>query len=144
MALTFRRWMRDLLLTVLILMGFVTLAHALFFITAIHICDQTKHEVAGLDVRVIGESIQLFHARVGRCPSGDVLGALVDAQYLERVPLDPWDRPYLIDALEAGLVLGSLGRDGEPGGDGQDADIRHVVPCPPEHAPPPEPARECP
>ena len=48
--------------------------------------------------------------------------------YLSRiVPPDPWGRPYVYRA--PGLVntvsydLYSLGRDGKPGGDGEDADI---------------------
>lgn len=42
------------------------------------------------------------------------------------IPCDPWGRPYLdqqpCSADEAPLVR-TLGRDGEPGGDGDDADV---------------------
>jgi general secretion pathway protein G len=48
--------------------------------------------------------------------------------YLSKVvPLDPWGRPYVY--VSPGTVnqesydLYSLGRDGKPGGDGEDADI---------------------
>jgi general secretion pathway protein G len=49
--------------------------------------------------------------------------------YLRKdVPLDPWGRPYLYRAPgernPAAFDLGSLGRDGKVGGDGEDADIR--------------------
>jgi general secretion pathway protein G len=48
--------------------------------------------------------------------------------YLKRdVPLDPWGRPYLYkcpgDHTPTGYDLSTLGRDGEPGGEGEDADI---------------------
>ncbi len=41
------------------------------------------------------------------------------------VPLDPWDTPYLYKKLDAiSYVTVSLGADGQPGGEGEDADIR--------------------
>jgi general secretion pathway protein G len=44
------------------------------------------------------------------------------------VPLDPWNRPYIYrspaDADVSGFDLQSLGRDGRPGGEGEDADVR--------------------
>jgi general secretion pathway protein G len=48
--------------------------------------------------------------------------------YLRKeVPLDPWGRPYLYRAPgvanPTSYDLYSLGRDGQPGGDGEDADI---------------------
>jgi general secretion pathway protein G len=45
----------------------------------------------------------------------------------KEVPLDPWGRPYLYASPGTqgvdGFDLYSLGRDGQPGGDGEDADI---------------------
>jgi general secretion pathway protein G len=48
--------------------------------------------------------------------------------YLRKdVPLDPWDRPYVYkspgEQSRAGFDLLSLGRDGQPGGEGEDADV---------------------
>lgn len=48
--------------------------------------------------------------------------------YLRKdVPLDPWGRPYVyrVPAVESplGYDLLSLGRDGEQGGEGEDADL---------------------
>jgi general secretion pathway protein G len=49
--------------------------------------------------------------------------------YLRKaVPLDPWGRPYVYRAPgernPSGFDLESLGRDGKPGGEGEDADLR--------------------
>ena len=46
-----------------------------------------------------------------------------DGGYLERVPVDPWDGPYLYATDGRSYVLRSLGADGKEGGDGYDADI---------------------
>jgi general secretion pathway protein G len=43
--------------------------------------------------------------------------------YLERVPLDPWNREYLYASDGRTYVLRSLGADGEEGGEGVDADL---------------------
>jgi general secretion pathway protein G len=49
--------------------------------------------------------------------------------YLRKaVPLDPWGRPYFYRAPgernPSAFDLESLGRDGKPGGEGEDADVR--------------------
>jgi general secretion pathway protein G len=48
--------------------------------------------------------------------------------YLKKaVPLDPWGRPYIYGSPgehnPTGYDLATLGRDGQPGGDDEDADI---------------------
>lgn len=45
--------------------------------------------------------------------------------YLDRVPRDPWDRPYvyLYPGNQGEFDVYSLGRDGQQGGEGLDADI---------------------
>lgn len=48
--------------------------------------------------------------------------------YLRRgVPMDPWNRPYEYASPgvhdSTGFDLATLGRDGEPGGEGEDADV---------------------
>jgi general secretion pathway protein G len=48
--------------------------------------------------------------------------------YLKKaIPLDPWGRPYLYESPgehnPAGYDLSTLGRDGQPGGKDEDADI---------------------
>lgn len=47
--------------------------------------------------------------------------------YINKLPLDPWGRAFLYERpgsrSERGYDLYSLGADGEPGGEGPDADI---------------------
>lgn len=51
-------------------------------------------------------------------------GAPGGEPYMERIPLDPWDNEYHYEVQPGGkpLIL-SYGADGEPGGEGKDADI---------------------
>ena len=62
-----------------------------------------------------------------RVPSGDPPARNWRGPYLKRaVPLDPWGRPYEYEGPSTGIGdyrARSLGRDGAPGGVGEDADI---------------------
>jgi general secretion pathway protein G len=61
-------------------------------------------------------------------PSGEPAARNWRGPYLKKaVPLDPWGRPYVFrspgEKNANGYDLLSLGRDGQPGGSGEDADI---------------------
>ncbi len=51
--------------------------------------------------------------------------AVAGLGYLDRMPKDPRDRPYLYEnpGKQGAPDIYSLGRDGQPGGDGPDADV---------------------
>jgi len=61
-------------------------------------------------------------------PTGDPLARNWRGPYLRKpVPLDPWDRPYVYrspgtERVESYDLL-TYGRDGAPGGEGEDADV---------------------
>ena len=61
-------------------------------------------------------------------PQGDPPARNWRGPYLKKpVPLDPWGRPYLFTAPSSanpsGYDIVTYGRDGQPGGTGEDADI---------------------
>ncbi len=61
-------------------------------------------------------------------PSDSVYARNWRGPYLRReVPMDPWDRPYIYlapgEVNPTSFDLLTLGRDGFPGGEGEDADI---------------------
>lgn len=76
---------------------------------------------ARLDVETLASSTRIFQERVGRLPRG--IPELVEAGVFEREPLDPWHRPFRYWIVRGGPVFISLGRDGECGGQGDDADL---------------------
>lgn len=102
--------------------------------------EVAKVTKAKLDMKSIEQSLGLFKLDNGFFPSTDQgLKALVtkpdtgriptrypDEGYLKNVPDDPWGFPYLyvspgVHSKDFDLV--SHGADGEPGGEGYDADI---------------------
>ncbi len=87
----------------------------------------------------IRQALKLFIAREHRCPR-DISNELVTRGHLERFPWDPWDRRYGIEQVDGGFEILTLGRDGQRGGEDEDADIRENVVCP--YRPPDDAPRE--
>lgn len=89
------------------------------------------------DLRAIESALKLYRLDNFRYPDTEQgLDALVTPPsdpnarfpaggYVDRVPVDPWNRPYgyLHPGNQGEFDVYSLGRDGQQGGDGLDADI---------------------
>ena len=93
-------------------------------------------KAASAQLDALEKALDQYRLDVGRYPSTEQgLNALVTqpsgvskwaGPYLKKgLPLDPWDKPYLSKSPgEHGEVdIFSYGRDGTPGGTGEDADI---------------------
>lgn len=99
--------------------------------------DDAKVVKARADIAAIEQALALYKLDSGTFPSSEQgLEALVaepttgdaprnwrEGGYMERVPVDPWDFPYLYAGDGRTYVLRSLGADGQEGGEGYDADI---------------------
>ncbi|MDC8757629.1 type II secretion system major pseudopilin GspG [Janthinobacterium fluminis] len=93
--------------------------------------------VAKAQIESFEKSLDTYRLDVGRYPNTDEgLGALLVAPatagakwngpYLKKaVPQDPWGRPYLYRSpgAKAEYEIVSTGKDGQPGGSGENADI---------------------
>ena len=107
--------------------------------------DASKVQVAETQVRMLRGAVETFRLEGGRLPTPDEgLSVLFTAPSDERararwrgpyldegVPDDPWGRPYVYsmpgpDGM--GFALYSLGADGTPGGEGNDADVGFLPP----------------
>lgn len=77
------------------------------------------------DIRGIESALNMYRLDTHDYPKTDEgLDALV-SKYIPRTPKDPWDREYLYlnPGTHGAIDIYTLGRDGVPGGDGEDADI---------------------
>ena len=107
--------------------------------------DASKVQVADTQVRMLRGAIETFHLEVGRLPTTEEgLSALSTppaderakarwrGPYLdEAVPADPWGNPYVYSMPGRDgrpFALYSLGADGQPGGEGNDADVGFLPP----------------
>ena len=97
-----------------------------------------KSKTASVQIADIEKSLELFKLDVGRFPTTDEgLSALIskpgslpgwNGPYLKggTVPADPWGKPYKYTNPGSGTVeLLSLGADGTPGGEGENADVKN-------------------
>ncbi|AJK44669.1 general secretion pathway protein G [Burkholderia plantarii] len=92
--------------------------------------------VARAQIDVLTKAVDNFRLDVGRFPTAEEgLTSLVvrpasadkwNGPYLKKeVPLDPWGHPYVyqVPGTKGDYAVISYGRDGQPGGAGEDADI---------------------
>jgi general secretion pathway protein G len=93
--------------------------------------------IAKAQIEAFEKSLDTYRLDVGRYPTTDeglaallvappTAGAKWNGPYLKKsVPPDPWGHPYQYKApgTKAEFEITSLGRDGQPGGSGEDADI---------------------
>ncbi len=128
------------MMIVLVIIGIVA---ALVVPNVIGRPDEARVAVAEADLRTIAASLEMYRLDNRSYPTPEQgLGALssmpsapplppnwVAGGYLPQVPLDPWGQAYgyRVAAGNAGFELLSYGADGQPGGEGPNADLRHVT-----------------
>jgi general secretion pathway protein G len=105
--------------------------------------EKAKVQTASTQIKMLGGALQTMRLDIGRLPTEEEgLQMLVtkpaDAKlarswsgpYLEEgLPSDPWGNAYRYAPAASATqpyTLYSLGADGKPGGEGNDADVGHV------------------
>ncbi|MBW3550792.1 MAG: type II secretion system major pseudopilin GspG [Proteobacteria bacterium] len=102
--------------------------------------DKAKVQAADTQIKMLGGALQTMRLDIGRLPNqGEGLGLLVSRPTEERaarnwsgpylsdgVPPDPWGNAYQYAPVATEgrpFALYSFGADGQPGGEGFDADV---------------------
>jgi len=98
--------------------------------------DQARAIAARQDIGALMQALKLYRLDNGRYPTTEQgLQALVAPpqtgqasnrrSYMDNLPNDPWGTPYqyLNPGVHGEIDVFSLGADGQPGGEGNDADI---------------------
>lgn len=97
---------------------------------------KSEQSVAKAQIEALAKALDAYRLDVGTYPGNDLgLDALMNkgsvsdkwrGPYLQKaVPLDPWGRPYIykLNNDAADFDLQSLGKDGQPGGTQDNADV---------------------
>ena len=122
------------LMVVLVIIGVLA---ALIVPNVLDRADDSRVTAARTDVNNLMQALKLYKLDNQRFPNGEQgLQALVSKPssapvpgnwrpYLDKLPSDPWGNPYqyLNPGLHGQVDVLSLGADGQPGGEGRDADI---------------------
>lgn len=86
---------------------------------------QLESGMTALRLHALAQRVELSVVRTGALPGS--VEALHTALGEEAWPVDAWGRPVHVLSTADALALVSLGADGEPGGEGADADLTEVV-----------------
>ena len=122
------------LMVVLVIIGVLA---ALIVPNVLDRADDARATAARTDVNNLMQALKLYRLDNQRYPSGEQgLQALVAKPtagvippnwkpYLEKLPNDPWGRPYqyLNPGVKGEIDIMSFGADGQPGGEGKNADV---------------------
>ncbi len=124
------------ILVVIVILGVLA---ALIVPNVISRPDEARATVAKSDIAAIVSALKLYRLDNQRYPTADQgLAALVakpeqppvppnwkPGGYLEKLPKDPWGRPYvyLNPGVRGEIEVMTFGADGQSGGAGPDADI---------------------
>ncbi len=122
------------LMVVLVIIGVLA---ALIVPNVLDRADDARTTAARTDVSNLMQALKLYKLDNQRFPTAEQgLQALITKPtanplppswkpYLEKLPNDPWGRPYqfLNPGVKGEVDVMSLGADGQPGGEGKDADI---------------------
>jgi general secretion pathway protein G len=97
---------------------------------------KSERSVAKAQIEGLSKALDTYRLDTGRYPTTEQTLAALQAKpadesrwngpYLQKaVPLDPWGRPYVyrVQGSGAEFELMSLGKDGQPGGEGDAADV---------------------
>jgi general secretion pathway protein G len=122
------------LMVVLVIIGVLA---ALIVPNVIERADDARVTAAKTDVNNLVQALKLYRLDNQRYPTAEQgLQALLTRPtngpaapnwkpYVEKLPNDPWGRPYqyLNPGIKGEIDVLSLGADGQPGGEGKNADI---------------------
>lgn len=125
------------LIELLVVLAILTLLAGLVGPKVLNQLGGAKSKTAAVQIADLDKSLELFKLDVGRYPSTEEgLEALVkkpgsangwNGPYLKGgLPTDPWGHAYRYTSSGGNIEILSLGADGAPGGEGENADIRNT------------------
>jgi len=128
------------LVELLVVLAILTLLAGLVGPRVLSQLGGAKTKSAAVQIADIEKALEIFKLDVGRFPTNEEgLDSLNkrpasapgwSGPYLKGtgVPLDPWGHPYRYanPGPDGGIEILSLGADGAPGGEGENADIRNT------------------
>ena len=113
------------LMVVIVILGLLT---TLVVINVMPSQDLAMRKKAEADIATIGQALEMYRVSNMAYPTGAQGLAVLAGPggTIRRLPDDPWGRPYHYanPGPNGGVDVFSLGADGQPGGEGDDADIR--------------------
>ncbi|RME21871.1 MAG: type II secretion system protein GspG [Deltaproteobacteria bacterium] len=110
------------IMVVIAIMGMMATLITVYFVRQ---QEQAKVDGTKIQLRNIEDALDAYKIKNGSYPSTEEgLQALVTQEIMKELPKDMWGREFIyIRHNSRSYTLKSLGADGQPGGDGIDADL---------------------
>jgi len=115
------------LVEIMVVIAILVMLSSAVAIWALSQAEQARIQRARLDMKSIVQALDLYKAQHGRYPDAQPLSSLQRQLALTEVH-DPWRREYLYSVEGGTAVVRTLGADGAPGGEGEDADLSSADP----------------
>ncbi|WP_421792896.1 type II secretion system protein GspG [Hyphobacterium sp.] len=113
------------LIEIIVVLVIIGLLIALVGPQVFRFVGRANSDTAAAQIESIATQLNFYRLENGDYP--DDLSALV-LEDNQSVPNDPWDQPYVYEYLGTGQArIGTYGRDGEEGGEGEDEDIFRTI-----------------
>jgi len=125
------------LIELLVVLAILTMLAGLVGPKVLNQLGGAKSKTTAVQIADIDKALEIYKLDVGRYPTNDEgLAALMKrpgnangwaGPYLkgDDVPTDAWGRPFRYANQGGSLEILSLGADGAPGGEGENADVRN-------------------
>lgn len=119
------------LVELMVVVAILGLLATVVSVSVIDSMSQARIRMAKADIRAIAQGVKLFRLEYHRVPRS--MNELLEPPlkhgkrrppFFEVSPIDPWDNPYLYEARAGEVEIWTMAEGGEPGGEGEAADIR--------------------
>lgn len=120
-----RRYKRGMtLIEITVVIAIIALLTGAIAVNAMEIYRGARVKAAVTELHTLGAALDAYAMKTGKYPTvAQGLQPLVDEHLVKQLHPDPWGNDYVY-ALEKGEPkVVSFGADGQPGGEGYDADI---------------------
>jgi general secretion pathway protein G len=115
------------LVEMMVVIVIIGLLATIVVINVMPAADRAAVTKARADIATLEQGVEMYRLDNMRYPTSEEgLQALVNGNYVRRLPDDPWNNPYRYAAPGPEgrpFQISSLGADGREGGDGDNADI---------------------
>jgi len=113
------------LIELMVVLAIIGIIAALVVPTVMTRADDARVTAARTDVNNLMQALRMYKLDNMTYPTQEQGLQPLVGRYVEKIPTDPWGRPYLYmnPGLQGEVDVLSLGADGQPGGEGSNADV---------------------
>ncbi len=112
------------LIEITVVIAIIALLTGAIAVNAMEMYKGAKRKAAVTELHTLGTALDAYAMKKGKYPTvAQGLQALLDERLVKELHPDPWGNDYVYSLEKGEPKVVSYGGDGQPGGEGYDADI---------------------